>query len=142
MYPTHFVYPHVERGYQIEFAPTEDTPDAHWTLGQIVRTKNGAVDVQILNPADRTVQFKVDVRHIGDPGIQKRPLRSDSGVFRLAKSQLQINQLLADNQAIMRRMDALEQTFRAVMETSRAESMEMPPVPMPSRRAGRTTASV
>ena len=109
MYEPPFTYPEVHRGDEIEFAPTEKTPDPHWILGKVLRTKTGSIDVRA---GDRTF---TDVRHIGDPFLINCPPRASSGVFRLCNNQVRLNRMFADHEAMKRRMDALEATFRAVM---------------------------
>ena len=136
-----FIYPHVERGYEVEFADKEDAPEPQWRLGKILRVKNHAVDVRVFGPHGDI--HKSDVRHIGDPSLLKYPPRGDSGVFRLAKSQLQLNDVLALHQTLMRRMSALEQTFHAIVEPMHTEETIMipSPSPIPARRQSRSAST-
>jgi hypothetical protein len=110
-----FVYPHVEIGYEVLVADTEDAHESQWRYGKVRAIKKNAVDVMVFGQHGDIRKF--DVRHVGDPTLVKNPPHGSSGVFRLAASQLQINELLTCQQTLLRRMDALEQTFRAVISS-------------------------
>ena len=133
-----FVYPHIEIGYEVEFAPTEDSPEPSWVLAKVVRAKTTSVDLRVLSMV-RDIP-KSDVRHISDPTLRKYPPRGDSGVFRLSKNQLELNSIRASQDTILRRMDALEQTFRAVMESQAGDGIPSPAGRRPGRPAASATA--
>ena len=128
-----FNYPEVHRGDEIDFAPSEDTPETMWVLASVERTKNESVDV-------RTADGRrfLDVWHVGDPRLQKGPARKNTGVFKLVHRQIKINQMIAEHDQMKRRMLALEQTFRAVMESQASDAV---PGPV-ARRPGRPASSL
>ena len=113
-----FQYPEVHRGDEIDFAPSEDTPETMWILATIERTKNDSVDVRTSDGR----RF-LDVWHIGDPRLLKGPARKNTGVFKLVNRQVRINRMFTEHEAMKRRMDALEQTFRAVMESNPTDAV-------------------
>lgn len=123
---TTFEYPEVHVGDPIEFAPSKDVPAAMWNLARIIRSKNGSVDIE-LEPGRRAR----NVWHVGDPRLNTTACRDCGGVFRLTNAQIRLNQMFAEHDAMKRRMDALEQTFRAVMDSQGAEG-----VPSPAGRRG------
>ena len=128
-----FRYPEVHRGDEVDFAPSEDTPEPMWTLARVVQTKNESVNLQTSDG-----RIYMDVWHVGDPRLIKGPARRGSGVFKLVHKQVRINQMVAEHEQMKRRMDALEQTFRAVMES---QSPDMVPNPA-GRRPGRPSSSM
>ena len=131
MYEAPFTYPEVHIGDRIEFAPTKDTPDPTWILAEVERCKFKAVDVKLSNGMRRT-----DVRHIDDPALRDKPILANSGVFRLINAQVRLNKMFSEHEAMKRRMDALEQTFRAVMESQAPEAVPSPVGRRPGRPAG------
>lgn len=143
-----FQYPEVHVGDPIEFAESKDIPETMWTLGRITTTKNNSVNAQLANG-----RIVLDVWHIGDPRLEKGPERKGTGVFKLTHGQIRINQMIAEHESMKRRMNALEQTFRAVekmfqaaMESQGTQgsqgAQEAGGIPNPAgRRAMRPTSS-
>jgi len=131
-----FVFPPMQIGYEVEFAPTEDAPNPSWCLAKAVRVKSNAIDLRVLSTSTLQEIPKMDVRHIGDPSLRKYPPRGDSGVFRLTKNQLELNAIRDSQAIILRRLDALEQTFKAVMESQTGDIQNSV-----GRRPGRPAAT-
>ena len=113
--PAPFTCPAVEIDNSILFKPNEDSPDTMWQLAKIIKVKrnasNGSVTIDAIIFGVHGDLRKADLRHVGDPSLKQYPPRGDSGVFKLSPTQLQLNEI----PTLIRRMDSLEQTFRAVM---------------------------
>ena len=143
-----FSYPEVHRGDEIDFAPSEDTPEPMWVLGTIERTKNESVDIKTSDG-----RRYMDVWHVGDPRLSKGPQRKNTGVFKLVNRQIKINRMIAEHEAakrreesLIRRMNALEETFRAVIASQGLGQSQIPgdnaPSPaMSGRKSVRPTAA-
>ena len=132
--PAPFACPAVEIDNSIMVKPNEDSPDTMWQLAKIIKVKrnasNGSVTVDAIIFGVHGDLRKADLRHIGDPSLKQYPPRGDSGVFRLSPTQLQLNEI----PVLMRRMNALEETFRAVMDSNSPDAIPS------GKRPGRTPA--
>ena len=110
-----FTCPAVAVDNGILVKPTEDSPDTMWQLAKVTKIKknesDGSITVDAIIFGAHGDTRKADLRHIGDPKLKQCPPHDRSGVFKLSPTQLQLNEI----PTLIRRMDSLEQTFRAVM---------------------------